>query len=189
MIMAVLVIAGCTSPPSTATPSPTPAPTAPPSATPSPGNQTIEREYQFVERFNSGIEHYNAGIGLMKQANSTAAAGDHANASQTMLLARDRMDSATDDFRAMKQYAGSATEISFSDKWVEIAGDQSMSFQNASDAYAEYAVEKGRPNPNLVKYNGYVAQANYYSALAVETRKQADALQSMITFMAPPVAP
>ncbi len=192
-IAAVLIIAGCTSPSPTATPSPAPSPTVTPSPTPTPvpGNQTAEREYQYVERFYSGIDHYNSGITLMRDANNTSVTGDYTNASKQMLVAKDRMDAAAEDFKAMKQYAGSSTETSLSDKWEEIADYESMSFQNASDAFSEYAYQKTRPaeQQNLVKYNNYVAQANHYSSLAIEVRKQADALQSTLTFMAPTIQP
>jgi hypothetical protein len=191
MIMAVLAIAGCTSPQGTATPSPAPAPTATPSpaVTPVPGNQTVEREYQYMERFYSGIDHYNSGITLMREANNTSVTGDYTNASKQMLVAKDRMDAASQDFLAMKQYAGSSTEISLSEKWAEVSGYESMSFQNASDAFAEYASEHSRPNPNLIRYNNYIAQANHYSSLASESRKQADALQNTLTFMIPTATP
>lgn len=197
IIAAVLAGAGCTSPQGTATPSPTPAPTATPAptptptATPVPGNQTLERQYQYVERFNSGVDHYNSGIALMKDANNTAVAGDHVNASRIMLQAKDRMDAATEEFKAMKQYAGTPTETSFSEKWAEVAGYESMSAQNASEAFAEYANEKNRPqgSQNLVKYNYYVQQANHYGSLATESRRQADALQSTITFLVPTAQP
>jgi hypothetical protein len=189
MITAVLAIAGCTSPQGTATPSPVPSPV--PSPTPVPGNQIVEREYQYVERFYSGIDHYNSGIELMRAANNTSVSGDYTNASRQMLLAKDRMDAASEDFRAMKHYAGSSTETSLSDKWVEIADYESMSFQNASDAFSEYAFQMTRPKElqNLLRYNNYVEQANHYSALALEVRKQADALQSTMTFMAPTAQP
>ncbi len=191
MIATVLAIAGCTSPQGTATPTPAASPTVTPSptATPVPANQTVEREYQFVERFYSGIDHYNSGITLMRSANNTSLTKDYTNASREMLLAKDRMDAASEDFRAMKQYAGSSTEISLSEKWAEAAGYESMSFQNASDGFAQYAYEFSRPNPNLVKGNFYLDQASYYSSLALESRRQADALQSTLTFMVPTAHP
>jgi len=142
-----------------------------------------------MERFYSGIDHYNSGITLMRDANNTSATGDYMNASKQMLVAKDRMDAASQDFRTMKQYAGSPTEISLSEKWAEVAGYESMSLQNASDAFAEYAYEYSRPNPNLVKGNYDFEQANHYSSLALEIRKQADALQSTMTFMAPTATP
>jgi hypothetical protein len=192
-IVAVLAIAGCTSPRPTATPTPTPAPTPSPTATPTPtpvpGNQTAEKQYQYVERFYSGIEHYNAGISLMRDANNTSVSGDYTNASQKMQLARDRMDAATQDFTAMRQYASTPTEITLGERWAEASDYESMSFQNASDAFAEYAREKDRPTPNLVKYNYYIAEANRYSAMALESRKQADALQATMTFTVPTAKP
>ncbi|OPY30238.1 MAG: hypothetical protein A4E28_00353 [Methanocella sp. PtaU1.Bin125] len=194
-IAAVLAVAGCASPTATPVPSPTATPAATPTATPvptatpAPGNQTVERQYQYVERYNSGINNYNLGITYKMEANSTANAGNYTNASLIMLQAKDRMDAALADFLSMKQYAGSSTEISFSEKMAEVARYQSLSLQNASDAFIEYANETGRPNPNLVRYNSYIQQANHYNSLAVNSLREADALQSTLPYWTPTATP
>lgn len=186
VLAAAMIVAGCAG---TGSPTPTPAPSATPTPTPAPTISPVDREYQYVERLQSGVDHYNSAVEFMRTGKNLTNASDYTNASRYMLMSSDRMGSASSDFVASLQFASSPQEISLSRKWAETANYSAMSYQNASDAYGEYAYQIARPTPNLVKYNYYVDQANYYSGLAAESRRQVDALLANITFVVPTSAP
>jgi hypothetical protein len=188
-VTVAMLVAGCT------TPTPTPAPTATPSPSPSPSPaptmSPVDREYQFVERLSVGINDYNTGVGFVTTAKNLFNQSDYTNASQYMKMAGDRMDVAKGDFTAMRTYASTLQEVNLSNKWMETAELYSKSYHNASEAYSEYGYQMSRPaeNRNYVKYDYYVQQANYYNAVADESRKQADAILKAITFVVPTAVP
>ena len=190
VIAVAMIVAGCTGTGnSSPTPVPAPSATPTPTATVPPANGTVEKEYQLTERFNSGIGDYNSGIELMRTAKNLTSVSDYTNASRHMLLASDRMSAAANSFKAMLPYASGPQETSLSQKWSETADYSAMSYRNASDAYAEYAYQFARQGQNLVKYNNFVGQANYYNGLAAESRRQADAIQGGMTFAVPATTP
>jgi hypothetical protein len=190
-VLAVLSLSGCTDIKdrfSVPTSTPVPVPTVATSPSPTPGpdvNPSVEKQYQYTEKMNMGIEEYNRAIELMWQGYNLWNASQYSNASRTMLLAKQQMEVAGIDFLSMKQYASSTEESNLSDHWVDTTKNAAKSYQYDSDAFLEYGNQSLRPTMNLVKFNYYVNQANYYHGLSVESRAQVDALMKNVTFYTP----
>jgi hypothetical protein len=194
-VLAVLSLSGCTDLKdrfSVPTSTPVPVPTVAISPSPTPGpevNPAIEKQYQYTEKINMGIDEYNRAIELMWQGYSLWNASQYANASQTMLMAKQQMEVAGSDFQAMKQYASSTDEANLSDKWVDTTKNAAKSYQYDSDAFLEYGNQSLRTTMNLVKFNYFVNQANYYHGLSVESRAQVDSIMKNLTLYTPSPAP
>ncbi|WP_424356641.1 hypothetical protein [Methanocella sp. MCL-LM] len=198
-LVIMVALSGCTvlkeqfqKPVSTATPAPVPSktPTVVPTVTAVPGpatNSTVEQQYKYTEKLQAGIDKYNAGILYMGDAQRQAHnQSDWTNASNTMLKAKDRMDAARADFQAMGNFSINHDEVLLSEKWVQTANYTAASMEYASLAYTEMATQiatKGSGNINPVKYNNYVKEANYYNDLAMQSRNEAEAIESRLTFV------
>jgi hypothetical protein len=168
----------------TSIPTPTPVTTITPTPTITPTskpiNDTIEKKYLFVEKFYAGIEEYNKGINAAMESQSMANASLWKNASEKVLIAKSHMEKSMAFFKEMEQYVTYKDELNLSQKWHETAEQTSKSYAFQSDAYIERAFQDSRPNPNYIKFNYYVEQANLYNSLAMASRMQAEKIQSGI---------
>ena len=197
LLLIFVALSGCTvlqekfgkpGPTATTVPVPSKTPTVAPVASPvSAPNSTVEQQYRYTEKLQSGIDQYNAGILYMADAQNLAHnQSDWRNASNTMLKAKDRMDSAKADFQAMGNYSLNQDETLLSQKWARTAEYSSTSLQYASMAYSEMADQiatRGAGNINPVKYNSYVQQANSYNYQAMQSRNEAEAIERNLTFV------
>lgn len=199
LLVIVVALSGCTvlkeqfekpAPTATTAPVPSKTPTVVPTVSPVPGqavNSTVEQQYKYTEKLQAGIDKYNAGILYMADAQRLAHnQSDWTNASSTMLKAKDRMEAAQADFQTMRDYSINYDEVLLSEKWTQTANYSAASMEYASLAYSEMATQiatKGAGNVNPVKYNSYVKQANDYNALAMQSRSEAEAIESNLTFV------
>ena len=86
------------------------------------------------------------------------------------------MEQARSDFLAMEPYASTADENLVWQKWNETAYYQGQAFDYINLSYQEDAYQASRSfaEQNPIKYNYYVSQANYYIALARQSRAVAE---------------
>lgn len=198
-LVIIVALSGCTvlkeqfqKPVPTATTAPVPSktPTVVPTVTAVPGpatNSTVEQQYKYTEKLQAGIDKYNAGILYMGDAQKLAHnQSDWINASSTMLKGKERMEAAKADFQTMGNFSINHDEVLLSEKWVQTANYSAASMEYASLAYSEMASQlatKGPGNINPVKYNSYVKEANYYNSLAMQSRNEAEAIESRLTFV------
>ena len=122
---------------STPTITPTPAPTTVVTPTLPAVNDTIERQYNYVDRINAGINEYNTGIQNMNSAQAAYNNSQYTNASQTIRIAINNMDNAKAQFNAMQQYASTDTEYNLSGKWYETANYYSICYNYLDQGYQE----------------------------------------------------
>lgn len=201
ILVVIVALSGCTvlkeqfvkppSPTATTVPVPSKTPTVAPVVSAVPGttiNSTVERQYQYTGKLQSGIDKYNAGIMYMADAQELAHnKSDWSNASSMMETARDRMDRAKADFKAMENLSLNQDEVLLSKAWADTADYSSTSVGYASQAYKEMAYQLSVTGPggsiNPVKYNGYVKEANNYNSLAMQSRNEAEALEKNLTFL------
>ncbi len=159
---------------------PAPSSTVMPTATSTPINQTIERQYMFMEKLTMGIEHYNEGIRALNSSKKEADSSRWSNATRDIVLAKANMEEARVDFQAMMPYAATPDEVALSDKWNDTAFYQIQAFDYVNLSYQEGAYQFSRSfaEQNPIKYNYYVGQANYYISLALQSKAEAEALES-----------
>ena len=201
LILVIMVaLSGCTvlkeqfgTPIPTATTAPVPSktPTVAPAVSPVPGpttNSTVEQQYQYTGKLQSGLDKYNAGVLYMADAQEMAHnKSDWSNASRLMEQAKDRMDSAKVDFKAMENLSVNQDEVLLSKAWADTADYSSTSVGYASQAYKEMAYQLSVTSPggtiNPVKYNSYVQEANKYNSLAMQSRNDAEGMEKNLTFL------
>ncbi len=168
---------------STPTITPTPAPTTVATPTLPAVNDTIERQYNYVDKINVGINEYNAGIQNMNSAQAAYNDSQYINASQTIKIAIDHMDNAKAQFNAMQQYASTDTEYNLSGKWYETANYYSICFNYLDQGYQELQNQSTHVPPNYIKERFYFGEAQYYNDLAKQSFNQAKDLEKQ-TFLA-----
>jgi len=176
------ITTGATATP-TATPTPTPKPTIIATPTLPAVNDTIERQYNYVDRIDAGINEYNAGIQNMNSAQAAYNDSQYVNASQTIRLAINNMENAKTQFNAMEQFASTDTEYNLSGKWYETANYYSICFNYLDQGYLELQNQSTRVTPNYIKERFYFGEAQYYNGLAKQSFNQAKDLEKQ-TFLA-----
>ncbi len=168
---------------STPTITPTPAPTTVGTPTLPTVNETIERQYNYVDRINAGINEYNTGIQNMNSAQAAYNDSQYTNASQIIRNAINNMDNAKAQFNAMQQYASTDTEYNLSGKWYETANYYSICYNYLDQGYQELQNQSTRNPPNYIKERFYFGEAQYYNDLAKQSFNQAKDLEKQ-TFLA-----
>lgn len=189
LILCVMASAGCVrsnqGPDATPTVQATATVTPVPTVTPAPVDPTVERQYQYIEYLYSGIEGHNRGIGKLRQAQMAANESDWKNASVIVLEAKQYMENAGADFKAMEPYAMYPDETNLSKKWYQTTEYAAKGYSFMSDAFLEREFQDSRDTPNYVKYNYYVEQANHYNDLSQQIRIEAEKLQNSINATRP----
>lgn len=174
----------------TPTPVITPTATVVPTPTLPAVNNTIERQYNYVDKLNAGINEYNAGIAYLgtaqgyynrsQQTNNSSLLKD---ASQAILTGKIHMDNARQQFIGMEQFALTPDEINLSNRYNATAYYYGVSFQYMSDMYKEDLNQSTRTPPNWVLQRFYAEQAKYFNSLAHESFAQAKEIESRIPFL------
>jgi|GEM_PF-5894157 len=159
------------------TSTPGPSATVQPSVTSMPVNQTIERQYLYVDKLDSALDNYNNGIAALNESKRASQASDWTNASLDIQAAQTFMEQARNDFIGMRAYAATSNEMNLSNKWNDTTYFYMQAFYYANLSYQESAYQAGRSTPNYIKQNYYVQQANFYSQLAQESREEAIAIE------------
>jgi len=159
------------------TSTPVPSATAQPSATSTPVNQTIERQYLYVDKLDAALDNYNNGIAALNESKKASDVSDWANASLNIQAASTYMELASNDFIGMRAYAATPDEMNLSDKWNDTAYYYMQTFYYANLSYQESAYQATRSTPNYIKQTYYVQQAEYYNALAAQSREEAIAIE------------
>jgi hypothetical protein len=155
----------------------TPTPTAPVTVTPVPINQTIERQYMFADKLYTGLEYYNDGIRAMTESKNSSERSDWSNATLQAGMAKMYMEQARVSFIGMKPYAITPEELNLTEKWNETAYYEGIACDYMNQSYAEWVFQASRTPQNLIKYNDFVRQANYYIGLAKASKAEAEALE------------
>jgi hypothetical protein len=168
---------------STPTVTATPAPSTVVTPTLPAVNDTIERQYNYVDKINAGINEYNAGIQNMKLAQAAYNSSQYTNASQTIEIAINNMNNAKAQFNAMQQYASTDAEYNLSGKWYETANYYSICFNYLDQGYQELLNQSTQVPPNYIKERFYFDEARYYNDLANQSFGQAKDLEQQ-TFLA-----
>lgn len=146
-------------------------------------NDTIEKQYNYVDKINAGINEYNTGIQNMKLAQAAYNDSQYTNASQTIRAAIVNMDNAKAQFTAMQQYASTDTEYNLSGKWYETANYYSICFNYLDQGYQELLNQSTHVPPNYIKERFFFEEAQYYNDLANQSFGQAKDLEKQ-TFLA-----
>ncbi|HEY3422423.1 MAG TPA: hypothetical protein VGK13_04630 [Methanocellaceae archaeon] len=191
VVFAIIATAGCvnlckqttTGVTSTPTITPTPVPTTVATPTLPAVNDTIEKQYNYVDKINAGINEYNAGIQNMKLAQAAYNGSDYNNASQTIHIAINNMNNAKAQFNAMQQYASTDSEYNLSGKWYETANYYSICFNYLDQGYQEFQNQSTHVPPNYIKERFFFEEAQYYNGLANQSFSQAKELEKQ-TFLA-----
>jgi hypothetical protein len=190
-VIAIIATAGCvnlckeTTFGVTVTPTvtPTPAPTTVVTPTLPAVNDTIERQYNYVDKINAGIDEYNTGIANLNAAQAAYNSSQYANASQNIKTAISHMENAKTQFNAMEQYASTNAEYNLSGKWYETANYYSICLNYMDQGYQESQNQSTHVPPNYIKERFYFEEAQYYNDLAKQSFSQAKDLEKQ-TFLA-----
>jgi hypothetical protein len=158
-------------PVSTVVPTPTPTPTLPAV------NESIEKQYNLVDKFNAGVNEYNAGIVNMNKAQANINGSQWISASDNLLVAKNNMENAKNQFKAMEQFASTTDELNLSAKWYETANYYSITFSYMSQGCIESQNQTMNQTPNYVKERFYFEQASYYNKLAKQSFAEAQDLE------------
>ncbi len=159
------------------TPTVTTTPTVVPTATLPAVNESIERQYNLVDKFNAGVNEYNAGIVNMNKAKNDINNSQWVSASDNILIAKNNMENAKSQFKTMEQFASTSDELNLSAKWYETANYYSITFSYMSQGCLEMQNQTANPIPNYVKERFYFEQAKYYNDLAIQSFAQAQAME------------